>query len=477
MTPHARPHIETHNRSRGHSAVAGAAYRLGLALLDARTGTRHAYARRRRGGEIVAAFTVAPDGAPPWATDPAQCWNRAEAAERRKDAQVARDYRMPVPLGLDDQAAAAMARDMAQHIAARFAVPVSVGVHRDNRRDVLGRDKPAEKRGLHAHLYFPTRRLEGDHYGPKLSELSNKTTSAPLVDALNQHWAALANAYTARAGLVADYDHRAHACAGDGDGPMPTLGAAACAMERRGFATDKGDDMKLLERLRTLRLAAPQTGTGAATEPTTTTKDGGGQAAGAASPPARASGHGIYGQRRRAREALRVAERDEAVRAKQYTEAKTEAERRGTGLARWLTQHPRPFWLFWRRRRVWAAALRTLTAAAARQHKREAFYRHAVEVARRAVKKASEEVERTQRLEPARLEPQVRTWRPERPRMRNKPIAHEPKPEAQQEPKTKPPRPPVGALARRLRMVGLLPLHASAPRPEAPRTDKRRRPA
>ena len=250
MTPHARPHIETHNRSRGHSAVAGAAYRLGLSLLDARTGTRHTYARRRRGGEIVAAFTVAPTGAPAWATDAAECWNRAEAAERRKDAQVARDYRIPVPLGLDDQAAAAMAREMAEHIAARFAVPVSVGVHRDNARDALGAVKPADKRGFHAHLYFPTRRLDGDHYGAKLSELTNKTTSAPLIDALNEQWATLANTYTARAGLVADYDHRAHVRAGDTTEPMPTLGAAACAMERRGIDTDKGEDMRLLERIR-----------------------------------------------------------------------------------------------------------------------------------------------------------------------------------------------------------------------------------
>lgn len=242
MTPHARPHIETHSRGRGHSAVAGAAYRLGLALLDSRTGTRHTYTRRRR-GEIVAAFTIAPEGSPSWATDPAECWNRAEAAERRRDAQVARDYRMPVPLGLDDQAAAAMARDMAEHIAARFEVPVSVGVHRDNARDALGHDKPDGKRGLHAHLYFPTRRLDGERYGAKLSELSNKNTSAPIVDALNERWASLANAYATRAGLVADYDHRAHARAGDDAEPTPTLGVAASAMERRGITTDKGDNM------------------------------------------------------------------------------------------------------------------------------------------------------------------------------------------------------------------------------------------
>lgn len=404
MTPHARPHIETHNRSRGHSAVAGAAYRMGLSLLDARTGTCHTYARRRRGGEIIAAFTIAPDGAPSWATDPAECWNRAEAAERRKDAQVARDYRIPVPLGLDDQAAAAMARDMAEHIAARFAVPVSVGVHRDNSRDALGAMKPAEKRGFHAHLYFPTRRLDGDHYGAKLSELSNKTTSAPLVDTLNQRWAELANTYTARAGLVADYDHRAHARAGDSDEPTPTLGVAACAMERRGIETDKGADMKLLERLRLAAKKASNANTEASSEPTTTTEEAGGQA-GSASPrlvatqerPSAASD----ARRARAEQSARAAMTAENVAETMHSRTAYEAERRRKRLAQWLGEHPRPRWfLFWLRPR-WERSCRKLQRAVARQEQRE---RHA-QKARKAAHKAYEE--KRQRLTALSAKPYI----------------------------------------------------------------------
>lgn len=465
MTPHARPHIETHSRGRGHSAVAGAAYRLGVALLDARTGTRHAYARRRRRGEVVAAFTIAPDGAPAWATDPAQCWNRAEAAEKRKDAQVARDYRMPVPLGLDDQAAAAMAREMAEHIAARFAVPVSVGVHRDNPRDALGREKPADRRGFHAHLYFPTRRLDGDDFGAKLSELSNKTTSAPLVDALNERWAALANTYTTRAGLMADYDHRAHARAGDGDEPMPTLGVAACAMERRGITTDKGDDMKMMERLRALLPAAPNADTETTSEPTTT-EQGGGQASGGASTQHDATAWTVHAQRYRARKALRRAEQDEAERVAAYEAAHAEAERRRARLAQWLAKHPRPWWMFWRRRKVWATTRDRLDAATARQQQREQAAQRATEEARRAVKKARAEVERTNRLEtPKAAEPLVRVWKPERPTPTSEPTP----------PTVKPSTPPAvpGALARRL---GLLPHDARAAQPETPRTRKRRGP-
>ena len=386
MTPHARPHIETHSRGRGHSAVAGAAYRLGVALLDARTGTRHAYARRRRRGEVVAAFTIAPDGAPPWATDPAQCWNRAEAAERRKDAQVARDYRMPVPLGLDDQAAAAMAREMAEHIAARFAVPVSVGVHRDNPRDALGREKPNDRRGFHAHLYFPTRRLDGDHYGAKLSELSNKTTSAPLVDALNERWAALANTYTARAGLVADYDHRAHARAGDGDTAMPTLGVAACAMERRGITTDKGDTMKLLERLRQAVKKPDSNNTDTSSEPTTTTEEAGGHRGGVGHRVSVKPAAGMDDPRRaQAEQVTRAALAAEMVAETAYSRAANEAAARRQRLAGWMPRRPRWF-LFWRRP-SWERTRRKLQQAVERQERREQRARRAQEEASKAYMK------------------------------------------------------------------------------------------
>lgn len=53
MSQHARPHHRTHTRSAGHSAVAGAAYRLGLRLYDERAKRWHDYRKRELGEEIV----------------------------------------------------------------------------------------------------------------------------------------------------------------------------------------------------------------------------------------------------------------------------------------------------------------------------------------------------------------------------------------------------------------------------------------
>lgn len=220
---HARPHLEVHSRSKGHSAVAGVAYRLGLRLFDKRAQVWHDYTRRAAGEEVVLALTVAPDGAPAWASDPSQLWNAVEAAELRKDSQVARDYRIPVPLGLDDQRAGALAEKLARFIMSKLDTPVSVGLHRDADVDALGNVKPPERQGYHAHLYFPCRPLlaqpetdgdgaggAGSAFGPKHPLLASKKLGVAMVEMLNRTWAELANEAAGAAGLVADYDHRSY---------------------------------------------------------------------------------------------------------------------------------------------------------------------------------------------------------------------------------------------------------------------------
>jgi hypothetical protein len=254
---HARPHLEIHTRSKGHSAVAGVAYRLGLKLWDERLQVWHDYTRRAAGEEVVMAMTVAPDDAPEWATDPGQLWNAVELAEKRKDSQVARDYRIPVPLGLDDQRAGRLAEKLARFIMSELGTPVSVGLHRDADTDALGHVKPPEKQGYHAHLYFPSRPLviqatgDGEDtgetvavFGARHPMLASKALGRGMVETFNRTWAELANEAAADAGIHAQYDHRSYERMGLDLTPQPTLGADVVALERKGFFTRKGDAVR-----------------------------------------------------------------------------------------------------------------------------------------------------------------------------------------------------------------------------------------
>src|SRR3984885_8757828 len=82
------------SRASGGSAVRSAAYNERAAIASDRTGEVF-YFRHRDAPEHHA--VLLPDGAADRFADSAVLWNAAEAAERRKDAQVAREIVLALP--------------------------------------------------------------------------------------------------------------------------------------------------------------------------------------------------------------------------------------------------------------------------------------------------------------------------------------------------------------------------------------------
>lgn len=246
---HARPHLSVHSRSRRHSAVSGAAYRMRLRLFDDRAKRWRDYRPRRHVDRVIFANTIAPAGSPAWATDPALLWNIVEAAEQRKDSQIARDYRIPVPRGVPEAAAIDLARMMADFIMTELHTAVSFGVHRDAAEDALGADKPEAARGYHVHLYFPTRTLPNEpgdeagipRMGVKLPQFVNQTKGAAFIERMNARWAELANLVAGQHGLPTTIDHRSYKRQGIARTPEPRLGQSATWTERRGQRTRLGN--------------------------------------------------------------------------------------------------------------------------------------------------------------------------------------------------------------------------------------------
>src|ERR1700732_2296644 len=82
----------------GKCATSAAAYRAAAVLEDERTGERYDYSRKRG---VLGAEIMLPEGAPSWMMDRSALWNAVEIIEKRKDAQLAKDFVISLPHELD----------------------------------------------------------------------------------------------------------------------------------------------------------------------------------------------------------------------------------------------------------------------------------------------------------------------------------------------------------------------------------------
>jgi ATP-dependent exoDNAse (exonuclease V) alpha subunit len=224
-------------RSAGRSAVAAAAYRAGECLHDERTQTTHDYTRR---SGVEAAFIVAPAHAPDWAKDTGKLWNAAEAAERKSNSQLAREWELALPAAVGAEGREAIARDFAAHLVERYGVAVGVALHAPSRH--------GDDRNYHAHILTTTRRMGADGLGEKTRELVDKKTGAAEISHIREYAAELINAALADAGSDERIDHRSFKDRGIEQLPTKHLGVEAAAMERRGRHSDRGDLNREIEQ-------------------------------------------------------------------------------------------------------------------------------------------------------------------------------------------------------------------------------------
>ena len=86
------------SRANGSSALAAAAYRSASRLHDQRLDRHHDFSNK---AGVVHSEVMLPDGAPEHLADREELWNEVEAAEKRKDAQLAREIEFAIPRELD----------------------------------------------------------------------------------------------------------------------------------------------------------------------------------------------------------------------------------------------------------------------------------------------------------------------------------------------------------------------------------------
>jgi len=235
--------VKVISRATGRSAVAAAAYRSGERLTDERLGKCHDYTRK---SDIEHREIMAPDRTPDWMLDRSRLWNGVEAAERRKDAQLAREVEISLPRELDAEGRRALVDSYVREQFVSQGMIADVSLHRGHSAD--GQEQP------HAHVMLTMRDLTGEGFGKK----NRGWNAAERLEGWRSAWAEHANRALERAGCDERIDHRSlkdqrEAARDRGDAereedlgrePLGKVPLSAVAMERKGTVTERGDEQR-----------------------------------------------------------------------------------------------------------------------------------------------------------------------------------------------------------------------------------------
>ncbi len=182
---------QTITRSKGHSSVAAAAYRHGEKLTDEHTGEIHDYSKKKGVSDSV---ILIPEGADRNFLKPEYLWNTIEKSEKRKDAQLAREFNIALPVEMTDEQKKTLAIDFCNENFIKNGMIADIAFHK------LDSENP------HFHVMLTTRSLtpDGSGFGQKVREWNSKEQ----LEGWRKSWADTANEHMQRAGIDARIDHR-----------------------------------------------------------------------------------------------------------------------------------------------------------------------------------------------------------------------------------------------------------------------------
>ena len=220
------------SRAVGSSAVAAAAYRSADRLHDERLGRSHDFSNK---AAVVHSEVLLPDGAPDEWRDREKLWNDVEAAEIRKDAQLAREVEFAIPREMTEQQGIELARDFVRTEFVERGMVADLNVHWDIGADGLARP--------HAHAMLTMREIRiGDDgeagFGAKVRDW-NRTE---LLTHWREAWADHVNERLAALDIDARVDHRTLEAQGIDLEPQHKIGPAASRMVEQGLEVDRAEE-------------------------------------------------------------------------------------------------------------------------------------------------------------------------------------------------------------------------------------------
>ena len=238
------------SRGKGKSAVAAAAYRSGEKLTNEWDGMTHDYTRK---GGVVHTEIMLPPHAPPSFSDRSTLWNSVELYERAGNTQLAREIDAALPIELSREEQIRLVREYCSSQFVSRGMCVDFAIHDTDSGNphchIMLTMRPLDERGTWAAKSKKEYDLDENGERIRLPSGRYKTHKVDLTgwndkgNALlwRKAWADISNAYLERAGSRSRIDHRSNAERGIDELPTVHMGVAACQMEKKGIATEKGE--------------------------------------------------------------------------------------------------------------------------------------------------------------------------------------------------------------------------------------------
>ncbi len=167
--------------------------------------------------------------------------NKMESAEKRKDAQVAREFILALPHELSLEINREICETFVNLMGQKYKIAAHVAIHKpdETRKDETHR-KSESLKNVHAHITVTMRSVDenGNIFGPKLREMNDRK----YLEGLKTQTREIINTVLKREGFspmeMRDETQK----------PTQHLGPELTRMERRGTPSVKGDNNRLTEK-------------------------------------------------------------------------------------------------------------------------------------------------------------------------------------------------------------------------------------
>ena len=238
------------SRGKGKSAVAAAAYRSGEKLTNEWDGMTHDYTRK---GGVVHTEILLPPHAPPSFSDRSTLWNSVELYEKAGNAQLAREIDAALPIELSREEQIRLVRGYCSSQFVSRGMCVDFAIHDTDKGNphchIMLTMRPLDERGAWAAKSKKEYDLDENGERIRLPSGRYKTHKVDLTGWNNKDntllwrkaWADFTNDFLERNGSPERIDHRSNAERGIDEIPTVHMGVAACQMEKKGIATEKGE--------------------------------------------------------------------------------------------------------------------------------------------------------------------------------------------------------------------------------------------